>query len=179
MSEPAKLPFLPDGHHYAIVAVTSRAAQLDHMIPRTILALLSPIYREHTARFLLKNLAMDRLVKLLQALLLDRFPSEAGAINSMIKSIETARSERNRIIHWLWGKSEAAESVTLAKISPFLDEQFVEMTAVQIQRVADDLLNAFVDLARWSDRAWEQTKATLQPTVGLGLLGLLQEPPPE
>jgi hypothetical protein len=42
MSEPSKLPFLPDGDHYAIAAVATRSAQLDHVIPVHDLALLSP-----------------------------------------------------------------------------------------------------------------------------------------
>jgi hypothetical protein len=164
-----KLPFLPEAHHFAIAAVAIRSAQLDHQIPIIVAGLLGPA-RNHTAQFLLKgNLSPDRLVLLLQALLRDEFPDEAEAIDGAIAEIRRVRNERNRILHWVWGKSDAPDVAVLAKLPVFGEHLFEDKTAAEIQAVADDLLKVMSALESWHHRWLDQAVASLR-MMGAGLL---------
>ena len=158
MSAPEKLPFLPVAHHYAIAAVAARSAQLDHTVELVGAALLG--MRRNTAEFLLRNLGADRVIGLVQALLLDEFPAETEAVKTLIAGVNKARSDRNKILHWLWGKSEASDTAILATYRPFRESQEGEMTAAEIQAVAAALLAATLELNRWSDKAFAALRAS-------------------
>jgi hypothetical protein len=160
-----KLPFLPDEHHYAIAAVATRSAQLDHSIEVTLyLALLkSP----RTAEFLLKNLSQDRIVDLLSAVLTDAVPKSATAIDALIAEIKNVRKERNEILHWLWGKSEGdLQTAVHTTFRPFREERTTSKTAADIQSVADRALEAVKQLIDWKSSACaiaRYTRAAISP----------------
>ncbi|MCH8999509.1 MAG: hypothetical protein IID48_14780 [Proteobacteria bacterium] len=141
-----KLPYLPDEHHYAIAAVAARAAQLDHHIEHAISCCL--IDHPKTAEFALKNLSADRVVGLLKAVLLDMPPRNPEKIEDLISKIMKLRSERNELLHWLWGKSDEADKAAYSSIRPFREKQTKEKTAAEIQEIAEGMLACAVALAR-------------------------------
>ena len=143
-----KLPFLPDEHHYAIAAVAARTAQLDSIIA---LAIASGFQRRKgTAEFILRNLGASRFVDLLSAMLLDAAPKQSDEINTLIKEITRIRRERNDLMHWLWGKSDADPSIPIqADIRPFREAIPKSRTAEEIQKLAEDALSAVKDVSVW------------------------------
>jgi hypothetical protein len=145
-----KLPFLPDEHHFAIAAVATRSAQLDHHIEFVInLAFLD---RQHAAKFILKNLNGERMVGLLGAALHDVVPTHGESIDSLIAEINRRRGERNEILHWLWGKSDGDPGSAIhATIRPFRESRSSTKTAGQIQAVADAMLEIIRTLLKWQD----------------------------
>jgi hypothetical protein len=175
-----KLPFLPEAYHYAIAAVAARSAQLDHLIPIMVFGLLSP-GKPHTVRFLVNQFPKDRLVGLLQAALHDQFPGEAERIDGVISEIGRLRKERNRILHWLWDKSDTPDIATLTRMPIFGESQVEEKTAAEVQAVADGLLAAMNELTGWANRQTEQILASVKAmeamnTIGTGLLAAFAEP---
>src|SRR4051812_48546670 len=99
-----KLPFLPDEHHYAIAHVAARSSQMEHHIEHLVNAAFAG--QPETAEFLLKNLGTDRMVGLLKAALLDKFPQSREQIERLCAEIGRLRTLRNNLLHWIWGKSE-------------------------------------------------------------------------
>ena len=174
MTTTQKLPFLPDAHHYAIAAVAARSAQLDHSIEIAAYSLLG--IRRNTAKFLLKNLAGDRIIQLFQALLLDEFPNETDSINSLIARINKVRSDRNEIIHWLWGNLEGnQDAARLVTVRPFRETKETSKTASEIHAIADELLATSAAIFAWSDKASAAQLETLRqrllrPSPPLGLV---------
>jgi hypothetical protein len=143
---PDKLPFLPDDHHYAIAHVATRAAQLDHAIEYSIDTQLFP--RRETGKFLVRNIDTNRLVNLLQAILLENFPEKSGLINAMMKDIVNARKERNEILHWLWGNGDDDTEARHGSMRPHREEMSKTKTARQIYDVAALMLDASIALMR-------------------------------
>jgi len=133
-----KLPFLPDEHHYAIAAVAARAAQLEATIETSISILLAAT--EKTSAFILKNMNGDKYVGLLKQMLLDLSPAREDIINKAFPRIAAARTERNEILHWLWGKSEKPSAAKYTSLRPHREQQERSKTAAEIQAVADELL---------------------------------------
>jgi hypothetical protein len=143
----SKLPFLPDDHHYAIANVAARSAQLDHYIELTIQCALRD--HEQTARFALKNLGQDRVVGLMEAVLLDVEPKAEAGIKSVIAEINRLRTARNEILHWLWGKTEDPDIARHATLRPFREPRHANKTAAEVQAVADDLMKVIHTIGDW------------------------------
>lgn len=127
-----KLPVLPEDHHYAIAAVATQSAQLDHQIPLIVLGYSVPL-GDAPRGFAERQPHSERLVRLLQALLHDEFPSEGEEIDAVIAEVKRVRGERNRILHWVWGKSDTPDMAVMAKLPVFGEHRIEEKTATDIQ----------------------------------------------
>ena len=127
------LPFLTNEHCYAITNVVARAAQLDATIKLTLNKLLGSSTAAH---YLLKNLNGDKYIDLLRAMLDERGVTEATRLTGDIKS---ARKDRNDLVHWLWGKSDDPTRMKIGSIRPHRETQQKDMTASEVQSIADRL----------------------------------------
>jgi hypothetical protein len=199
---PDKLSFLPDEHHYAITSVVARAAQLDHSIMYAVMAQL--VRQQELGKWLLLNVDINRLVNALHAALRDNFPTETEQMDSLVQRVKAARSERNDIMHWLWGASDD-DTLFMQTMRPYKNEPPPKRkTAKDIYALAAELLNltaalnaidqrhfAKVNTELSQQRAlletldrqilparWALPETTDQPG-GLGLLGLLPQPSQE
>lgn len=156
-----KLPFLSDEFHFAIASVAARSAQMEHHIELAIAQLLQG--KDNTARFILKNLGQDRIVKFYQALLLDEFPEDKEAIDALISLVEDLRRERNEILHWLWGKTDDETTAVNATLRPFRDEKRKYRTAADIGLIAGGMLSSVRYMTRWMELySQKRTKSWLQ-----------------
>lgn len=160
-----KLPFLPDEHHFAIASVATRSAQLDHHIEHLIYMALARSQR--TAEFALKNLGADRLVNFLKAVLIDAAPESEPEIAAIVAAINRVRGERNDIMHWIWGKSDEPERAVHASIRPFREHQQKTKTALEIQQIANDLLECTRALIKWSDLLHARLRQPSPEKLGL------------
>jgi hypothetical protein len=141
---PDRLPFLPDEHYYAITNVVARAAQLDHSLYFSLAFQLSD--KRHLMKYLIANVDLNRLIKVLHAALLDNFPAKHDEINTLIKSINVARADRNDLIHWLWQKTDDPEKITLADMRPHKSEATKTKTSADIYALAQACLDAVAAL---------------------------------
>ena len=166
----SKLPFMSENHHFAIASVAVRAAQLDNYIELLISVVLWT--REHTCRFLLKNLNGDKYVDLTKHLLLDSVPNHQADIEEIFSKIKELRNERNELLHWLWGKSEDITVAKYAQIRPFRERKIKTKTAVQIQIIAEDFLLMINLLMAWMEYVQEAQQPSFLGTRALPI------PPP-
>lgn len=148
-----KLPFLSDEHHYAIAAVATRAAQLDAHIEMSIWSILTFAKLSGTSKYVLKNMNGDRYVGLLRELLLDELPNLSEQINSGFDQISALRTERNEILHWLYGKADDPAIAKSSSVRPHrpIKEKF--RTALEMQKVAEDFLEYAILIVGWTDLA--------------------------
>ena len=146
---PTRLPHITDDHHFAIANVAGRAAQMDVQIEKTIAAGLRQ--QPKTAEYVLKNLGADRIVNLLKAMLLDTFPEEADQIDALVKTILELKADRNGILHWTWIPGLKPETSISATARPFREFRYNEMSADQIQVIADDMYEVSRGLIKWQD----------------------------
>lgn len=144
---PRKLPFLPDEHHYAIARVAISAAQLDHAIERLIYLLLA--LPDQVAEFILRNINTNRLIELLQTIFLCGVPEEESDIKALFQRIKVARQDRNDILHWFYEESSIAGSAKLSDKRPFRKKPAREMTAKDVEAVADSLDQCQGELVEW------------------------------
>ncbi|MCH9053813.1 MAG: hypothetical protein IIA72_22630 [Proteobacteria bacterium] len=151
---PTKLPHITDDHHFAIANVAGRAAQMDVHIEKTIAAGLSQ--QPKTAEFMLKNLGTDRIVGLLKAMFLDTFPGKAEQIDALIKTILELKADRNGILHWTWIPGQRPETSISATARPFREFRYNELSADQVQEIADDMLAVTRALLEWQDALHER-----------------------
>jgi hypothetical protein len=124
-----KLPFLSDDFHYAITKVAAHGSVLDYMIELCLYHLLPD--HENLVAYLLKHMSSNRYVGLVEALFKDAFPNEADAITAEIKAVEDARNERNRLMHWLWSKSEDPAIMKMAHVKPHREERETRFMALE------------------------------------------------
>ena len=151
---PTKLPHLTDDQHFAIANVAGRAAQMDVQIEKTIVAGLRQ--QPKTAEYLLKNLGADRIVGLLKTVLLDTFPKKKDPIDALNKTIRELKADRNEILHWTWIPGQKPETSISATARPFREFRYNEMSADQIQVIADDMLAVTRALLKWQDALRER-----------------------
>lgn len=144
-----KLSFLTDEHHFALANVAIRAAQLDAHIEETVAMFL--VDKPATAKFILHNTGADRLIGLLQAMLVDHFPADKTEADNLITAIKSARGSRNDLLHQLWGPAEEADKATVASIRPYREDKIRFVTASDIQAVATKLLECTTSLIQWSE----------------------------
>lgn len=166
-----KLPFLPDEHHYAIAAVATRAAQLDSHIELSIMKICTHAGLVESCKFILNNMNGDRYVGLLRALLRERLPKQRAEIDAGFTEITQLRTERNEILHWLYGKAEGPNKSLATYIRPFRERKEKSQTAGEIQAVANGFLAYVKTIADWTDMALETLKS--QPQSSPYILGLL------
>lgn len=134
-----KLPYLSDEHHYAIAAVAARAAQLDSIIEISIASLLLAVPK--TSAFVLKNMNGDRYVGLLEQMLLDLIPQREAIIKAAFERVGKLRTERNEILHWIYGVSDDPALARYTSIRPHRQPQERSKTAEEIQAVANEMLD--------------------------------------
>lgn len=142
-----KLPQLTEEHHFAIANVALRAAQMEFQIERTIEVALQE--QPKTAEFLLKNLGTDRVVNLLNAILLDAKPNEEAVIDKLIATIRDLRGERNQTLHSFWIKGFRDDTAIAASNRPFRKFRASEKTAEQVQKIADEMQAVVHALLEW------------------------------
>jgi hypothetical protein len=158
-----KLPFLSDAHHYAIAAVATRSAQLDTQIEHAIWFILGMSGLEGGSKFILKNMNGDRYVGLLHALLLDVLPSASVEINAAFEQISKPRTERNEILHWLYGKTDTPDIALSASQRPFRERQERTRTAQDMQQVAAQMLGYVMEIHLWMDQFKERVASRYKP----------------
>ncbi len=117
-----------------------------------------------TAEFLLKNLPTDRIVGLLKARLTDQYPNAKEEVSKLTAEIARLRTERNNILHWIWGKAEDPTMAVHASIRPFREDRMRYLTATDIQKIADDMLVVSRALVKWGDLLHTQY-VTSQPDI--------------
>ena len=144
-----KLPHITDDHHFAIANVAGRAAQMDLHIEKTIAAGLRQ--QPKTAEFMLKNLGAVRVVGLLKVMLLDTFPEAADQIDALLKTILELKADRNGILHWTWIPGMKPGTSISATARPFREFRYNELSADQIQVIADDMYAVSRGLIEWQD----------------------------
>ena len=88
---------------------------------------------------MLKNLGADRVVGLMEVVLLDRNPEAKNEIGTVMAKINKLRSERNEILHWIWGKTDNPAIALHASMRPFREAVKKTKAAVEIQALADQL----------------------------------------
>jgi hypothetical protein len=136
---PSLLPDLPDAHRDALASVTLRSAELDHLLELAINSAL--VDSQRTAKFLLANVSGERIVNLLRALLVDRFPEEEAAIEAMIARVGECRRERNELIHWIWKANDDPVEIRLLQMRPHREHRSKSRTADEIMSIADAMGN--------------------------------------
>lgn len=134
-----KLPFLPDDHHYAIAAVAARATQLEGSIETAVGFCFLAV--PHAAEFILKNLNGDRYVLLLEKLMHDLNPQKRALITRVFSRVRHVRTERNEILHWLWGKAENPTDARFITNRPFREKKEKTRTAAEILGLANEMLD--------------------------------------
>ena len=144
-----KLPFLSDDHHFAIASVAVRVSQMEWLVETLIHTAM--LHQLQTAKFALKNLGADRIVGFLKAILLDRYPNEFDATNNLIAEINRIKSERNEILHWIWGKTDNPDKAAHLSARPFRQQERKTKTAAEIQQIADDAMKVVEALIWWSN----------------------------
>lgn len=135
----SRLLHLSNEFIHAIAYVSVRSAELDHTIEITIVELLHP--NRKSAEKILKNWNQSRQVELVGTLLEDRFPWYATEVQNFIAKIEAARSERNIIMHYLWGAADVDGAAKLASRRPFRAPKEITKTADEVGAVADAMLD--------------------------------------
>jgi hypothetical protein len=147
---PYKLPFISDEHHYAITNVALRVGQLDWQLEHLISTAL-PTHRK-MAEFLLTNLGADRLIGAARAVLLDVYPDDEAEISGLFDEIKAVRSERNELLHWVWGSTEEPTIAIHTSVRPFRQQQEKMKTAQQIQDIADRAMRTIEALVGWQNK---------------------------
>jgi hypothetical protein len=172
-----KLPFLSDDHHFAIANVAVRVGQMEWHIENLIHNAL--FKQPKTAEVALKNLGADRLVTFVSAVLHDSFPEFTAEIDSLESEINRIKTERNEILHWIWGKSEKPETAIHISARPFRAHLQKKKTALDIQKVADDALEAVKAIVWWSNHIQQLALVplTTPPSSSRGILA--PQSPPE
>lgn len=140
-----KLPHLTDNFHFAIANVAARASQLEHHIEATVAAGLPA----NTAEFALKNFSMDRVVGLLENVLLDAHPENRRSIRDLVTQINELRSERNQILHWSWLPGSKPDTGLSQSARPFREVKHKEYHSSDVQHVADEMLRLCGNLQEW------------------------------
>lgn len=158
-----KLPFLSDDHHFAIANVAVRSGQMEYHIEHLTSETLAKL--PQTAEFLLKNLGADRVVGLMQRALLDHHPADAEKIEKLVSEISRLRTERNEILHWIWGKSLVENEAIHLSFRPFREPQQRTKTAREIQKIADDMMGVIHALGWWREELFrERSRRALRGT---------------
>lgn len=144
------LPYLSDAHALAIAHVAIRSAWLDHLLEILLVELFHP--NVGTAKRLVKEQAQSRQIDHIESMLIDRFPWITPNIKSFMSDIKFARSERNDVIHHLWGQTDESGAASLGSYRPFREPKERSMTAAEVGAVADLLLRCSHDalsVTRW------------------------------
>lgn len=140
---PEKLPYLSDEHHYAIAAVATRAAQMEHLLEHTIN--LGLFGQSKLAEFLLKNMSQDRIVGLLEAVLSDQLQDSTG-VAKLVGRIRKARDDRNEILHSIYGIADDPNLTSVATLRPYRTIKSQERSAGEFYAVAEELLAICLEL---------------------------------
>jgi hypothetical protein len=124
-------------------------------------SLISATLRTHprTAEFLLKNLGAERVVAAARAILKDAFVLDQTKIDELFAEIEELRTERNEVLHWIWGRTEQENIAMHLSARPFRKQQHKFKTAADIQTLADRAVTAIEALIWWEN----EISSRLQP----------------
>ena len=144
---PTKLPFLPDEHQFAIALVAVTAAELDMTIEKLVYLMFGQ--PDSITEFILKNLHANRIMDFLLTLFLARLPNYEGYLNELFARIKTSRQDRNDLLHWLYDTSHKGDTIKIEDKRPFRHKPPREMTAGDIQVIADSLENCVDELVEW------------------------------
>lgn len=159
-----KLPYLTDEHHYAIARLAVYGAELDHVIELTV----DVMFRNtpNTAKAVITNLTTDRLLGVLDALLADKYPTEAAQHSQMVADIKATRLDRNQVMHSLTDETgDDTEIVTFRSRRPYRKETDNDMSAKDIYDIALKMMDLNAAMYRLCRReGWPFQKP--QPSPG-------------
>jgi hypothetical protein len=141
-----KLPFLSDDHHFAIANVAAHAATLDQIIDRLVYLTVEP---DLVSEFLVKNISVDRLVDVLRLALVAELKNYASLIDRMFGRLKAARTERNRVLHWLHETTESPDIVRFTDKRAGREQNPKDYTAKDIQKIADTMQDSYDELVEW------------------------------
>jgi len=83
--------------------------------------------------------------------LLDAAPEYEQEIEKLDAEIKRLRSERNDIMHWIWGESEGSDAAFHISARPFRKHQMSTKTADQIKKIAHETVEAIEALLWWQN----------------------------
>lgn len=174
-----KAPYLSTEIHIAIGKLSVAAARLEYHLERTIDVLL--LHEKNLAKFVLTNLGQDRIVSLFAALLLDALPFYQDVkANELVSEIERLRTERNKILHWLWHQDQKSDVAHHMKVRPHRKHEIDKKTAPEIEQIAGQFDAVAKKLIEWGDFLRPLLQPPLQPTPSpLSLPRGLKEPSPK
>jgi hypothetical protein len=152
--------YLDNEQHITIAEVAIKSAELDNVIELVVYELLYE--QQKTSEFILKNMAPDRLVGLIESILLDRYPNEEVETIELIAKIRRARLERNEIMHSLTDeRTEDPLKIGFVRKRPYREETRVEKSAAEIHALGIRLRECSDSLYEHSRRAWLSRPASL------------------
>lgn len=134
----------------AIARVAALAAYLDIGLEFVVSSTLAHYSR--SANFLVKNLAGDRMASLAEHLLVDRFAESEVEIASLFEGVRRLRTERNKIVHAVWGRSDEPESGRTVTIRPYRQPSEQLYSAPQIEAICDEIEKVNEDVDQWLER---------------------------
>jgi hypothetical protein len=161
--EPWKL-HLQSEHLSAIAHVAIRAAMLDKLIDMTaaqIKELYLPQVRES-----LNDFSTPKNLKLVKEALTLNMPQYRNALAEFVSEVDSARYERNDIIHAIWRPTDTPETHVIVELLEDGTEKVKRtVTAQRMMHLSNQLLDLMLELADWkmcSNAVLAQKPAELQ-----------------
>ena len=141
------IPGLSHDLHIAIAKVAIDVSLLEVWLEKLIDFSLAK--QPHTAKVMLGSVAAEKMVKLAEAILMDKFPSDSAKITKVFQEITEIRQLRNEIIHWSWEPADEEGVSRNMKIRPQREPEFTLKTAEYVDTVASRAHRASQSLVRW------------------------------
>jgi hypothetical protein len=139
---------LDDDHLISIGQVALRAGMLDNLIDLSAEQLIqrhSPIIRKELSKF-----TTVKKIDLIKEALTQEMPECSNAIAEFFVELNSARSERNEIVHRTWRATDTPEVKALVKVKHKGPEEHVRsVTAKGMIVLADRLLDLAIELGDW------------------------------
>jgi hypothetical protein len=138
---------LQDEHLIAIAHVAIRAAMLDKLIDATA----AQITRQYPPiiRGALEEFTVPQNLKLIKEDLAERMPEYRHAIAEFISAVDSARYERNDIIHGIWRPTDTPDTHAIVEILDGAEKEKRRVTAQSMMGLATRLLDLTLELADW------------------------------
>jgi hypothetical protein len=142
----SKQRHLPDEHHFAIANVAVRAAQLDHVIDGLAYFMVRP---EPVSKYLVRTIGTDRLLEIIRLALISELSGYETQIAELFGRVTACRTNRNHILHWLSEGGAKDDIVRFTDMRRGRDRKPKDLTAKEIQMVADATFECADELLEW------------------------------
>ena len=163
--ESVKLHLLDD-HLIAIGHIAVRAAILDEMIVLTagqVIRNYPKTLREEAEQF-----STPKKIKLIKDALIEDIPESEHAILEFITEVESARYERNDIIHRIWRATEAPEIKELVRLQLGQPERSIRRVSTRgMMALATKMIDLTFELADWKTRSTQIRQRRFAARVGI------------